>query len=185
NERDVRAWAEQEFGSAALGDARRTRRVKAMALVAMDRPAGQVTAVYAGAAREGAFRLLENDEVDAAEIARSAHRACAQRAKAEKFVFAPVDGTSLSITDRQQEKGLGQVGARHMNISGVQVMTAIAVSPRGVPLGICGQQFWVRGEADPRPKAKRKGRNVAQTEMAYWINTAEQARAAFAEEAPG
>ena len=85
-ERDVRAWAEDEFGSAALGDERRTARVKAMAVVAMNRPAGQVTAVFEGAAREGAFRLLENDEVDAAELARAAHRACGRRALGENIV---------------------------------------------------------------------------------------------------
>jgi hypothetical protein len=181
---DVTAWAEQEFGSAALGDTRRTRRVKAMAAELMNRPAGQVTAVFEGAAREGAFRLLENDEVDAAEIGRAAHRACAERSAALAFVFAPIDGTSLRLTDRDQAKNLGSIGARHMNMSGVQVMTAIAVSPDGTPIGICGQHFWMRGEADPRPKAKRKSRSAAQTETAHWINVAEQSRSAFAEKAP-
>ncbi len=185
NDRDVRAWAEAEYGSAVLGDARRVRRLVRMAEGVMNRPAGQVTAVYEGAEREGAFRLLENDAVDTDEIARAAHRACARRAGGASFVFVPVDGTSLSITDRELAKGLGAVGARHMNVSGVQVMTGIAVTRDGVPLGICGQCYWTREAASAEPKAKKKQRPLAHKETLHWLDVMAQSRMVFAEQSPG
>jgi hypothetical protein len=182
--RGVRGWAEEEYGSAILGDARRTRRLVKIAEGAMNQPAGQVTAVFEGAEREGTFRLLENDAVDTDAIARAAHGACARRASAEKFVFIPLDGTSLSLTDRLAAKGLGSVGARHLNVSGVQVMTAIAVAPDGVPLGICGQRYWAREEATPGPKSTKKKRPLEQKETKHWLDVMAQGRAVFAEEAP-
>jgi hypothetical protein len=182
--RGVRGWAEEEYGSAILGDARRTRRLVKIAEGAMNQPAGQVTAVFEGAEREGTFRLLENDAVDTDAIARAAHGACARRASAEKFVFIPLDGTSLSLTDRLAAKGLGSVGARHLNVSGVQVMTAIAVAPDGVPLGICGQRYWAREEATPGAKSAKKKRPLGQKETKHWLDVMARGRAVFAEEAP-
>jgi hypothetical protein len=180
NTREVRTWAAEEFGSASLDDVRRSRRLVKMAEVAMNQPAGRVTAVFEGAQREGAFRLLENEAVDADEIARAAHRACARRGREQKYVFVPIDGTSLSITDRQKAKGLGSVGARGMNVSGVQVMTAISVSPDGVPLGLCGQRYWTRQQA----VLKKKGRPVAAKETQHWLDVMDQVRSVHAEQAP-
>ncbi|MSP62826.1 MAG: IS4 family transposase, partial [Myxococcales bacterium] len=62
--------AEQEFGSARLGDAGRTARLIGVAGQAASTPGGKVTDVFSeGAAREGAFRLLENEDVSVEEIA--------------------------------------------------------------------------------------------------------------------
>src|SRR5947209_6583735 len=108
NAQGDREWASEEFGLAQLGDRRRARRLLQMAASAANQPAGQVTAVFdAPAAREGAFRLLENEAVDPKEIARASHRACARRVGGSEFAFVPIDGTSLNLTDRKREKGLG------------------------------------------------------------------------------
>src|SRR5512142_2309171 len=117
-------WAVDEFGQARLGDVRRNRRLVAMASQVARRPGGQVTRVFGDSAtREGAFRLVENEEVDVRELARASHEACARRAEALKYVFVPVDGSSLNITDNEATKGTGIVGARHKGARGFQVMT--------------------------------------------------------------
>jgi hypothetical protein len=52
----VARWAEEEFAHARLGDARRTRRLVAIAAGAAANPAGKVSAVFDRAKdREGAY----------------------------------------------------------------------------------------------------------------------------------
>jgi hypothetical protein len=67
------AWAKHTFGHAAIGDERRVHRLTM-------RPAGTVTKVFTcSAEREGAFRWLENMQVDAAAVAHAAHVATARK----------------------------------------------------------------------------------------------------------
>lgn len=180
-------WADEEFGRAKLGDERRTKRLVKVAEGAMNQPNGQVTATFGkGADREAAFRLIENEDVPVEEVARAAHEACATRAAGDEFAFVAVDGTSLNITDTQRKKGLGVVGARYVGATGLQVMTALAVSGTGVPLGLCGQKYWARVKRSTRScKHQNDRRTVKQKETGNWIEVMEQVREAFAEKAPG
>jgi hypothetical protein len=181
---EARAWAEDEFGSAELGDVRRVKRLVRIAAETMNRPAGEVTAVFEeGAAREGTFRLLENEEVEPEEIARAAHRAAARRSAGEPYVFVAIDGTSLNLTDTKRTKGLGIVGARYVGASGLQVMSALAISPQGVPLGLCGQRYWARVKRTTR-KGKHDRRPIEEKETRHWIGVMEQVRSALGQEAP-
>lgn len=182
---EFESWAEFEFGTAKLGDARRESRLVLCATRAAARPAGKITAVFEDSAeREGAFRLVENDGVESEEVAAAAHRACAARAADFTFVFVPTDGTSLNITDTHREKGLGTVGARSIGAQGLQVMSAIAVSPDGVPLGLCGQVFWARKRRSRRSAGRHDRRGVGEKETRYWLEVMAQTRAAFDTLAP-
>jgi len=148
------------------------------------RPAGRITEVFPkGAARTAAFRLMDSEGFDERAIAQAAHRACAARCSNEPFVFVPVDGSSLNLTDDQQDKGLGIVGSRQAGATGLLVMTAIAVSPNGPPLGLCGQTWWTRKERSRR-KGKNDRRPVEEKETRHWLTTMGQVRSVFAEEAP-
>jgi hypothetical protein len=185
NDGDSQSWAEREFGTAGLGDTRRLRRLIRCAAVAASRPSGKITAVFAKQAeREAAFRLVENESVDGAEVAAAAHRACATRASAFPHVFVPVDGSSLNLTDDEGGKRLGAVGARVKGATGLQVMSAIAVSPEGVPLGLCGQVYWARVRPAKRKGRRHDRRRVEQKETRYWLEVMEQTRQAFSAQAP-
>jgi hypothetical protein len=126
---------------------------------------------------------MENEEVSHVEIAAAAHRACARRSADQPFVFVPVDGSSLNLTDDQDSKGLGVVGARKVGAKGLQVMTAIAVSSEGVPLGLCGQTWWTRQERVVRT-GKIDRRLVKEKETQHWLTVMDQVRSVFAAEAP-
>jgi hypothetical protein len=173
-------WAAEEFGGAHLGDRRRTRRLVAVAAGVLARPAGRVTEVFDDAAdREGAFRLLENEDASADAIAEAAAAASVRRAAGQAFVFAPVDGTSLQITDEQGDKRLGLVGPRRMKSSGLQVMSAIAVAPDGAPIGMLAQRYWARTKRSTVRNPKKDTRPTAEKETRFWMQTMEAARAAF------
>ncbi len=176
-------WAKEEFGSAELGDLRRTRRLVAFAAEVARRPAGTVTRTCASSAsREGAFRLLENEAVRPAAILRSVQKATGQRCADERTVFVAVDGTSLHITDTRKSKGVGSIGSRHRGARGLQVMTALAIDNLGAPLGIAGQKMWSRTS---RSKRNTKGRPAHGGENIYWQDVIEDCGRALSDAAPG
>ena len=176
-------WAEEEFGRAELGDRRRTRRLVALAAEVGTRPAGTVTrACRSTASREGAFRLLENSAVRAVAMLRSMQKATGARSAEGKTVFVAVDGTSLHITDTRKRKGVGFIGARDRGARGLQVMTALAVDDRGVPMGIAGQRMWAR---TARSKRDPKGRPAHGGENIHWRDVLEDCRSTLSETAPG
>jgi len=181
----AKSWAEDEFGKANLGDARRVQRLVQIAAAVEQEPAGKLTEVFAqdAAQREAGFRFMENDGVDAAEIAQASHLACARRAAEYDYVFVPTDGSSLNITDRKKGKSLGVVGSRSVGARGLEVMSSIAVSPDGVPLGICGQVFWARVKASKRT-GRHDRRRLDQKETQHWLTVMGQTRAALSAEAP-
>ena len=154
----ARLWAQQEFGRARIGDARRTQRLVDMAAQVALRPAGKLTQVWEeGAEREGAYRLVENQAIEARDMACAAHQAAFARARGE-YVCAPVDGTSLSLPaarGKPRGKGFGPVGTAKAKARGLEAINAIVVSDKGVPLGPCGQHLWARGGVRKKPAASR------------------------------
>jgi len=180
---DEYGWASQEFQRADLGDQRLTQRLVEIAAQAARTPSGAITAVFRTAAeREGAFRFVENDHFDAADVAEGAHAACALRASAFPFVFVPVDGSSLLLCDEPGKKGLGGVGCWNKGGKGLQTMTAIALSPEGIPLGVLGQALWTRTQRSPQ--ASQDLRAPHQRESQVWLDVMHDAQQALLEHAP-
>jgi hypothetical protein len=177
---DARGWAVEEFSRARLGDARRTKRLIATAAQVVQAPAGRVSEAVVGVAeREGAYRLVEHEEVAAEEVSRSASMASANRGQGYEFVFVPVDQTSLNLPDPSGNRGLGSIGERRSRARGLQVMNAIAVAPDGTPLGLFAQKYWVR-PPDAPVRVPRRKRKLAQKETRYWLQAMESGIAAWA-----
>jgi Transposase DNA-binding/Transposase DDE domain len=176
DEHDV--WAREEFAHAELGDQRRTQRLVEMAASVARRPAGTVTAVFKGSAeREGAFRLLENDNVSADAIAAASHAATIERCTGFNYVFVAVDSTSLLLTDETNRKGFGRVGTSTKPSQGLYAMNALAVAADGTPLGLVEQQWWVRDQPSARRFPGEKPRHPArfrEKETRHWIDVLTQ-----------
>lgn len=185
---DVMKWSSEEFGGALLGNTARTRRLVKIAEGAANRPSGKVSEIFdCSADREGAYKFLENELIASDAIARSAHLACALRCSRESFVFVPVDGSSLSFLDDDKIKGLGSVGNRTNEGRGLQVMSAIAVTPDGTPVGMCGQKYWTRSDERAKGSAMqiKWKRSLSEKETKYWLETIDQVQSAFNTSAPG
>src|SRR5579884_1320022 len=134
-------WAQSEFGRAQLGDERRTRRLVLLGAELARQPAGTVTrACSSSASREGAFRWLENDAVRVEPVREALVEATLARCADRQLVYVSIDGTSLTLTDKTGDKGLGSIGAWSTGSRGVHAMTAFAVGTDGGPIGICGQR---------------------------------------------
>src|SRR5580692_4754516 len=141
----TRAWAEDCFGSAELGDQRRTRRLVEMAQRAVLGPAGQITQVFRTAAqRQGAYDFLEHDQVPVRPIGEALFVATARACKHEARVMVTLDGTSLTLSDDENRKGFGHIGTISQGARGLKVMNALALTERGAPIGVAEQGWWLR-----------------------------------------
>lgn len=146
---------------------------------AVDRPGGKVSEVIKKPAElQGAYDLLEGGTVDVGALVRSHGEATAARAKGEAFVFAAIDGSSLTLVDRLKSKGFGSLGAVQYKGRGLKVINSMGISAAGVAIGLFDQQWWARaGALRQSPKAKRRRnlkRKTADKETRHWLDAIEQ-----------
>ena len=201
-------WANEEYGQAELGDARRTKRAVRLLGRVMENRAGKVTQVCpTDAERKGAYRLLEDDDVAHESLIDAAGGACARRSASYPFVFVPVDGSSAKLAD--PIGALGAVGTYKAGARGVKVISAIALSPAGEPIGLAAQELWMRppksktkpqrvrgkqqAKAKQHARAKRLARQKArsrasrpvhQKETQHWLDVIHAAKCRFQDHAP-
>jgi len=176
---ELERWAQEEFGAADLGDARRTKRLVAMAATLAVWLAGRVTSAFrTDAERLAAYRFLSNEEVSAEAICVAAARATLARCAGMAFIYVPVDGSSLALADPHCTRELGSVGTHSAGARGLEMMNAIAVSPGGVPMGLLAQVWWARDEAAAVVPAKQRG--IEEKETIHWMTAIERSRAATA-----
>lgn len=148
-----RTWAWEEFRELKVVDARLKPRILTMTRRALERGGGRITDVFAtDRERQGAYDLLEGGRVSAESLSAAMGKACVERSVGSACVFVPIDGSSLHITDRRKRTDLGLVGTYTNDARGAQVVTALAVSLDGTPLGLCAQRFWTR-------PTRKKGRS--------------------------
>jgi hypothetical protein len=167
----VHGWAQEEFGQLQVGDARLGVRIRRMARRAMERGGGRISDIFREEAeRQGAYDLVEGGRVSGVALTASMAAACVERSEGAPWVFVPIDGSSIQVVDRGKKTNLGLVGTYTNNSRGLQVVTALAVSAQGTPLGICGQTWWARspkrrkrGPSTYRPVEERESRHVVQT----------------------
>lgn len=176
-----KTWARQEFGRLDAGDLRRRGRVLKMAACAAESPSGSVAQTFANPAeRQGAYDLLESKKVTAKALLASMSDACVDRCAGETRVLVPIDGSSLTLVDRAYAKNFGSVGSYATGARGLKVVTAIAVTTRGTPVGICAQHWWAR----PVVRRKRGGskyRPTEERESRHWVKTIADVQEAFAD----
>jgi hypothetical protein len=174
-------WARSEFAHARLGDARRTARAVSLATRLAQHPAAHLTEVFAGRPdeRQAAYDFVDNDAVSVGALRESVAFATARRARDEPFVFVPVDATSLNLAATDEHNAFGPIGPRSKPGRGIHLMNAIAVSPKGVPLGLCAQVSWVRKQA---PRRSHKQRMTKDKETRYWGEALAQSSHALAAE---
>lgn len=177
------AWAEEEFGAARLNDRRNVVRLVSLATSVAHHPHVLVAAAFPDMTeRDAAYDFLENDRIDPRAIGRASAIAAARRSLDGPFVYLPVDQSTLTLRDAAGRRQLGPIGARSSGARGLECMSAIAVSPRGVPLGIAAQIFWARDEHAAAKRSEK--RPLAQRESRFWGETCEAVRTVFDAHAP-
>jgi hypothetical protein len=173
-------WAVEEFARCELRDVRHVKRLIRMATGAASQPAGKVTEVFSDlASREGAFRFLESKEIEERDLRHAVRNATLDRCgrTGDRVVIVPVDATTISLTERTAQKGFGQVGVWSARGRGLHVMSALALTTAGVPIGLCEQRWWTR---DAPPTKRHELRKFADRETVHWVHVLCDVQDAFA-----
>jgi hypothetical protein len=136
-----------------------------------------------GAEREAAYRFIENDDFSYGDIAASMRAATARRAAEHPFAYVAIDESSMTLTDRCG-KGFGTVGGHGKGARGMHAVTALAISPRGVPLGVAGLSLWTRTNKGKPPHYNDDVRPPEQRETQHWLQVLDDVAKTFSLEAP-
>lgn len=159
---------EDEFEGAELGDERLGVRLATLAAALGREPGASIARVSKSvAAREAAYRFLENRRVTMAALLEPHQEATAARCREERLVYVISDTTEVVLAGDERGKVLGRIQGRRR---GFLAHTALAVSASGdrAPLGVLGLEAIVR---DDEPKTHRNLRQVqgaADRESARW-----------------
>jgi hypothetical protein len=155
-----RQWAERQFGSAQLGDKRRTRRAVAYASSAAASPSKSVPQQCGGrwGQTKGAYRLFDQPQVTLEKLQEPHRRQTLEAAAAGKVTLWVSDTTTLSF-NHPHTGGLGPTSAGDSG-QGMLLHSTLAVDVSGGPdaspfvLGLGAQQVWARQTATgPKPES--------------------------------
>jgi hypothetical protein len=158
---DAHYWAATQFGSADLGDARRTGRlVSTMAAIARapDESLPRQLGSIAGA--KAADRLFDCGAVTREAVLDPHLAQCRAAAARHPVVLMVHDDTTLDFSTHRRLKGAGRVGDDHG--TGFLAHSGLAVLPSGETLGLAHQTIWAR----PPKGVTRQTR-----ESAVWAET--------------
>jgi len=168
----IRGWVDDQLAEADFGHARRWMRARLMLRRVAEAPAGRVSEVFRSAAElQAAYDFIEG-AVPPDELVTGFARASLRAVSSDPFVYVPVDGTSLSLTDRKKTKDFGSIGMRAFPTRGLKIIDAIAVDHHGTPVGLLDLVGWARGPKSSRSRWVR--RQSKETETQRWVDTIER-----------
>lgn len=140
-------WAENEFGGAALGDARLSKRLVNVAAAKAEVPDRAFSGVAKGdwPAVKGYYRMIDQPEdsaVSPPSILAPHRRRTVRRMMGQKAVLCVQDGSDLEYTNLHQCEGLGEIGTNQTGAKsrGLYLHSTLAVASNGLPLGVLRAQ---------------------------------------------
>jgi hypothetical protein len=155
-------WAQAEFGGAALGDRRLTKRLVSSASACAEKPGRAFCGVAEGdwPSVKGYYRLIDspNDSAVTMENILKPHRErTIRRMKSCKDVLCIQDGSDLDFSGRPHCSGLGIIGKNQTGAKskGLHLHSTLAVTTDGIPLGVLQSEC-----AAPKEKSKQDNRRI-------------------------
>ncbi len=160
-------WAINEFGTADLGDARRTARLVALGRQLAKSPHCSFPQSLSQAELKAAYRFFDNEDIDTDGILAPHVEQTLARLGDVPVVLAIQDTTEYNLTHLPATAGLGYCSDKR--VKGFLMHSMLAVTPEGLPLGVMGMKTWVRPEAELGKKVVRKKVPVEMKESVKWI----------------
>jgi hypothetical protein len=167
-----RNWAEEEFGTVCLYDARLKQRLYTLAQDFYNSPCANIPEACGGSKARmwGAYRFFKNPKVTM-DILLNAHtEATIERIKKERVVLCPQDTTTLNYSTHLLTGGLGPI-SKDENSLGLLLHDTLAFSEKGTPLGVLQAQSWAR---DPEQMGKHNLRQdwpIEKKESVKWLKS--------------
>lgn len=167
----VRDWAEEEFGTVALKDARLARRLVILARDFYARPQASIPEACGRSGAKAAYRFFDHQE-SMETLLQGHYDATLGRTRTEPVILAVQDTTTLNYNAHPATVNLGPVG--YHGLLGLLLHDTMAFTPQGTPLGLLDVQLWAR---DPEDRGKKKRRHkdpIEQKESYKWVKSFEK-----------
>jgi len=168
-------WAREVFGTAQLGDKRRTNRLVVLASsLALHTGESLVKSSHSAADMEAAYRLIRNSAVDSNQIAEAGFVSCAQQVGQYGLLLALEDTTSLNFSHSSIRDELGHI-SNHKSQRGIFAHSVLLYSPEHEQLlGLIEQSRWTR-DLNTYGKKRKRGQVPYEEKESYkWQQASER-----------
>ena len=163
NHKEAESWAAKEFEETKLGDRRLTDRLVKIADKLSIMPESPINQACGGWSEvKAAYRFFQNENIKEKAILATHISKTVERIERHKVILAIQDTSYFTYSNHKKTTGLGiictKVGTNIKNIEtkGLIMHTTLAVSTKGLPLGILDQKIYARPEISEKQKALKK-----------------------------
>ena len=139
-------WIEEEIANINFGDLRLNKRFQILAAELANNPSQPINQASTDwAATKAAYRFFGNSKVQSAKILEPHFLNTQLRAQGQKRLIVVQDTSFLDYTKHVKTEGLGRIGKYPgVEPQGLILHCALALSEKGLPLGLLHQKIWPR-----------------------------------------
>jgi hypothetical protein len=166
-------WVEAEFGNVDLGHKDREQRLVRIVTAKAQQPSAPYTECFAGNRHElkAYYRFIDSEaeEVNSESILHGHRERTIGRMKKCERVLAIQDTSDLDFSERLHCNGLGDIGKNQTGAvsQGLKMHSLLAVSEKGVPLGVLKTQIYASHYDETK---KAQDRPIEEKESYRWLS---------------
>lgn len=164
-------WVMDEFRGSLIGDRRLSRRLLVVARHFAQHPEAPINQASENWCKtKAAYRFFDNRKVtDQRVLARHYQRTAQRIASQTDDVLVVQDTTFLNYSHMQCSTDLGPIGQLSDGCMGLVMHTSLALTPRGLPLGVLDQGLWVRSVDEHGKSENRAKLRIEDKESYKWL----------------
>lgn len=170
---DETHWAFEEFRNLGINCGRTIKRF-IRSTIALSRKLGESIAGASDSKAEAKamYRLIDNKKVTEAVVLQAHRKATIQKMKesGERIILTVQDTTTINYTSHKKTEGLGDFGAGPDN-RGLIVHSAIAVTSKGIALGLLDQFIWTRPPEERGKRVEKRLKPIEEKESYKWLKS--------------
>jgi Transposase DNA-binding/Transposase DDE domain len=170
-------WIQEEISKADFGDVRLNKRFQTLAAELAARPSCPINqASIDWASAKGAYRFFSNSKVSIEKILEPHFLSTQLRASVHQRVIVAQDTSVIDFTSHPKTKGLGPTGKKRDDFEsqGLLLHSALALSEKGLPLGLLDQKIWPRSHKKEKNSYLRGLLPVEEKESFKWFESLRQ-----------
>ncbi len=166
-------WIQQEISKADFGDLRLNKRFSMLATELAGKPASPINQASSDwAATKAAYRFFNNPKVSAEKILEPHFLSTQLRTVSYKKIVVVQDTSIVDYTHHRKTTGLGGTGKASEDFStqGFFLHTTLALTDKGLPLGLLDQRTWLRDHKKTKNGHERSFIPLEQKESFKWFH---------------
>ena len=171
------SWIEEELSCAQFNDKRLNKRFLKVATELAESPSDSIhSASIDWASTKAAYRFFDNEQVESKKILEPHFEATRLRSANYERIIVAQDTTYIDYTKHKKTEGLGKsFKTSGYDIKGICQHVGLAMSAKGLPLGLVYNKLWNRKE-NHLSDYKRASLPIQLKESHRWIDCMRKAK---------